>query len=135
MTNLATYTAVQEEGFDVGVRIVKQLLKEHNFRRRKALKTKAGKQTKNRDDQFKKIGWLKESYHQNDNPVLSMDSKKKEPIGNLYREGSLYTQEVIKVFDHDFYHLTHHLLHCDHLYPLESRVQHVPRGTPFTRIP
>jgi hypothetical protein len=68
---------LQEEGFQVGVKVVKQLLKECNFRRRKALKTKAGKQTENRDDQFQKIYWLKESYHQNGNPVLSMDVKKK----------------------------------------------------------
>ena len=31
-----------------------------------------------------------------------MDTKKKELLGNFYRAGSVYTQEVIATFDHDF---------------------------------
>jgi hypothetical protein len=34
--------------------------------------------------------------------VLSIDTKKKELIGNFYREGHLLTQEPVEVFDHDF---------------------------------
>lgn len=33
---------------------------------------------------------------------MSMDVKKKELIGNFFRKGKLYTQEVIPVNDHDF---------------------------------
>jgi len=31
-----------------------------------------------------------------------MDTKKKEFLGNFYRQGRLYTQAVIKTYDHDF---------------------------------
>ena len=31
-----------------------------------------------------------------------MDTKKKEFLGNLYRDGRVYTTEAIKGFDHDF---------------------------------
>jgi hypothetical protein len=68
---------LEEQGFKVSVNIVKQLLNENKFGHRKASKTKAGKQCIGRDEQFKKIAWLKENYLQNGNPVISMDTKKK----------------------------------------------------------
>ncbi len=34
--------------------------------------------------------------------MLSIDTKKKELLGNFYRDGKLYVQEAIEVFDHDF---------------------------------
>jgi hypothetical protein len=35
-------------------------------------------------------------------PVLSIDTKKKELLGNFYRDGVIDTQETIQVNDHDF---------------------------------
>jgi len=35
-------------------------------------------------------------------PVLSIDTKKKELLGNFYRDGLIDTQETIQVNDHDF---------------------------------
>ena len=34
--------------------------------------------------------------------MVSVDTKKKELIGNLSRNGKIYTTETIEVFDHDF---------------------------------
>lgn len=34
--------------------------------------------------------------------MISVDTKKKELIGNLFREGKIYTTETVEVFDHDF---------------------------------
>jgi len=48
------------------------------------------------------IARLKEEYQKTGCPIISMDSKKKEDIGNFFRAGSLYTQKVICVYDHDF---------------------------------
>jgi hypothetical protein len=31
-----------------------------------------------------------------------VDTKKKELIGNLFREGRVYTTETVEVYDHDF---------------------------------
>ena len=42
------------------------------------------------------------SYEAAGNPVVSVDTKKKELIGNLSRDGKIYTNETIEVFDHDF---------------------------------
>jgi hypothetical protein len=65
-----------EQGFPVSVTAVDQLLEKHNFRSRQAFKSEAGKQNiPHRDEQFKNIERLKEEYHAQGNPVMSMDVK------------------------------------------------------------
>lgn len=79
-TNMAYREIVQklvEQGFEVSVRVVRNLLIKHNFHKRKALKTKAGRPSPQRDEQFKKIALLKAAYKESGNPILSMDTKKK----------------------------------------------------------
>ena len=94
-----------EKGVDVSVVIVKQLLKKHNFKKRKAQKTTSIGYSKQRNEQFERIFELKAEYMASDNPVVSIDSKKKELSGNLYRKGTCYTTGIIKVYDHDFPYL------------------------------
>lgn len=62
----------------VSVTVVDQLLENHNFRRRQAFKAEAGQQVEQRDEQFQNITALKEEYHAQGNPVMSMDVKKKK---------------------------------------------------------
>lgn len=66
-----------EEGFEVSVTVVDQLLEEQGYRRRQAFKTEAGKQVAQRDEQFQNISDLKVASHEQGNPVMSMDVKKK----------------------------------------------------------
>ena len=68
---------LEEEGFSVSVTIVDQLLERHNFRRRQAFKAESGQQVPQRDEQFQNIASLKQQYHEQGNPVMSMDVKKK----------------------------------------------------------
>ena len=68
---------LEEEGFKVSVTVVDQLLEKHSYRRRQAFKTEAGKDVEQRDEQFHKIAKLKQEYHEQGNPVMSMDVKKK----------------------------------------------------------
>ncbi len=68
---------LEGEGFKVSVTIVDQLLEKHNFHRRQAFKSVSGKEVPHRDKQFKKIEELKQEYHEQGNPVMSMDVKKK----------------------------------------------------------
>ena len=39
-------------------------------------------------------------------PVVSIDCKKKERLGNLYRAGKCYCTQAIRVYDHDYEHLS-----------------------------
>ncbi len=58
-----------------------------------------------RNRQFKKITKLKSKFDREGLPVISVDTKKKEKLGNLYREGTVYCQEAEIVFDHDYPYL------------------------------
>ena len=82
--------------------VIKKLLKKHGFKRRKAQKKETMKKVAGRNDQFKRIAELKALYQTVGNPIMSMDTKKKEYLGNFYRDGKLYTTEAVSVNDHDF---------------------------------
>ena len=45
---------------------------------------------------------MKEEYRARGLPILSIDTKKKEVIGQFYRAGKSYCAESIEVYDHDF---------------------------------
>ena len=110
--------------------VIRQLLRKHNFRRRKAQKPKTAKQVKNRDQQFKNISKVKAKYMADTaNPVISMDTKKKENIGNFYRDGRLYTQEVIKANDHDFNSLAEGIVIPHGIYDLKQNIGYINIGT------
>jgi hypothetical protein len=94
---------ITELGTPVSRHVVSQLLRKHGYRRRKALKKKTmGPRNPNRNAQFENIARLKKEYLQAGLPVVSMDTKKKELLGNFYRDGKIDTQATIETNDHDF---------------------------------
>lgn len=66
----------QHEGIRVSVTVVDQLLKKHQFRKRKAVKTLSTGESEQRNEQFETIATLKQTYQAAGNPVMSMDTKK-----------------------------------------------------------
>ncbi len=82
--------------------IVSKVLYEQGFRRRKPQKKRTMGQNKDRDAQFRNLKRLKQEYLDAGKPVLSMDTKKKETLGNFYREGVTDAIEPTIVNDHDF---------------------------------
>ena len=91
-----------DRGTPVCADTVRALLDELGFVRRKAQKRLAMGATPFRNEQFEKIARLKAKYLDSDNPIISMDTKKKEHLGNFYRDGRLYATDVIETLDHDF---------------------------------
>ncbi len=71
------------------------------FRYRKLSKNLATGHYENRDQQFKIIFTLV-AMMSIQTPIISIDRKKKECLGNLYRQGNCYTQQPVKVYDHDY---------------------------------
>ena len=61
-----------------------------------------GPRNPNRNAQFENIARFKKRYLKAGLPVISMDTKKKELLGNFYRDGKIDTQETIETNDHDF---------------------------------
>ena len=82
--------------------IVRRILGDLNFGLRKIAKVLPGKESPDRNQQLLRIAELKEEFLAAGTPVISMDTKKKEFLGGLYRAGRVYTQQAIKAFDHDF---------------------------------
>ena len=68
---------MKKKEINISVTVVKKLLKKHGFTKRKAIKSMAIGSSENRNEQFEKIVQLKEQYFADGNPVISMDSKKK----------------------------------------------------------
>jgi hypothetical protein len=67
-----------KKGFNVSRNIVRKLLKKNGYVKRKPLKNKAGGGHVDRNAQFERIAELKEKHHADGNPVISVDTKKKE---------------------------------------------------------
>jgi DDE family transposase len=90
-------------GTPVSRHVVSQLLRKHRYRRRKALKKKTmGPRHPDRNAQFETIARLKKTYLKAGLPVISIDTKRKELLGDFYRDGTIDTQGTIETNDHDF---------------------------------
>lgn len=82
--------------------VVRKLLKKHGLGQRKAGKKKSMGAHPDRNAQFDNIARLKAAYLARGEPVISIDTKKKELIGNFARDGQTHTQAQVQTFDHDF---------------------------------
>jgi hypothetical protein len=119
-----------ERGTPAGTRVVKQLLKKHGYVKRKARKkVEMGPRHPDRNAQFENIARLKQEYLDAGQPVLSIDTKKKELLGSFYRDGKLYTQQAIEVFGHDFPSAASGVVFPHGLYDLGRNCAHINLGT------
>ena len=91
-----------EKGYSISRFIVQQLTDLAGLTKRQMKKTKTAKEVENRDEQFQRIAQLKEEYQARGLPMLSVDTKKKEFLGQFYRDGKSYCEEAVEVCDHDF---------------------------------
>ena len=58
---------------------------------------------KNRDRQFGYISELRDEFAKEGNPIISVDAKKKELIGNFKNSVCSWEHEAVFVKDHDFH--------------------------------
>jgi hypothetical protein len=91
-----------ERDLYVSVDTVRQLLRDHGYHRRQMLKYLDMDQHPDRDAQFVNIARIKEEYLSSGNPIVSIDTKKKELLGTFYRDGKVYTRQALLAYDHDF---------------------------------
>jgi len=131
-TNLTPNQIAEElsrEEHSVSAYTVKQLLKKNKFKKRKARKSQSLGTCLFRDEQFKNIASLKKDFFAAGLPVISIDTKKKELLGNLYREGRLYTKDILQVYDHDFPYLADGVVIPYTIYDLRHNRAYVYLGT------
>jgi hypothetical protein len=85
--------------------LVKRRLRYLGYGYRKMRKSVATGTYKDRDKQFRAIFALL-TLASLGCPVVSIDCKKKERLGRLYRDGKCYCSGPMRVYDHDYAHLS-----------------------------
>lgn len=120
---------MESAGIKVSKKFISKLLKKHGYVKRKILKKKKIKDTPYRNDQFENISSLKKGYVSTKNPVISIDGKKKEKLGELFREGKVYSKEEIQSFDHDYPYLSEGTVNMYSIYDIEKNEGFVAIGS------
>jgi hypothetical protein len=94
---------LQAQGFAIGVDALRRILfDELGLSRRQAFKDEAACRFQHRDEQFQYIATLRTRYQRRDWPIVSIDTKKKEILGNFFHPGRALTDGHVRVQDHDF---------------------------------
>jgi Rhodopirellula transposase DDE domain len=88
---------LKEQGHQAGIGTVARLLRKMGYSLRVNKKKQAGAQHPDRDQQFRYIAVLKAQFLGEGLPVISIDTKKKELIGNYRREGESWRRKPIEV--------------------------------------
>jgi hypothetical protein len=130
-TNLSRPEIAEElfrRGFRVSVRVVGQLLQRHRLGRRKACKTLPLGHHVDRNRQFQIIARHRAVFAESPDPIVSMDTKHKEFLGLLFRQGRLYTQKAKKVLDHDFPSAALGVIYPHGFYDVKRNLGHLNLG-------
>jgi len=117
----------RQHGIKISNGLVKRLLNELGYGYRKQSKQLATGSSPQRNEQFKVICSLI-LIMSVESPVLSIDCKKKERLGNLYRNGKCFCTKAVKVFDHDYEHLSQGKVIPHGIYDLQANKGYISIG-------
>ncbi len=98
---------LKREGYDISYRTVRVLLREMDYSLKSNRKMNEGKSHADRDLQFEHINTRAAEFMNENQPVISVDTKKKELIGNFKNDGREWKHpgEVDEVNVYDFMQL------------------------------
>ena len=116
-------------GFHASAYLVEQLLDECKLGQRQAFKYLTMRQHQHRGQQFDILNAYRQSFLDSPNPIISIDTKKKEVLGLFYRKGRLFTAEGREVFDHDFLSFAKGTVIPHGIYDLKRNRGYVNLGT------
>lgn len=80
--------------------VVARLCRQRNLRKRQQVKSVTKAPSRNRDEQFDIIKKLRKQFCRTKDAILSIDSKQKELLGDVYRPGDVLADGPIEVLDH-----------------------------------
>ena len=131
-TNL-TLRQIQEKlkayCISVSLPVIKKMLKTCGFVKRKMRKCKTMKDVANRNEQFERIAKIKKQFIRRKLPVLSIDTKKKELIGDFFREGKAFCKKALGVSDHDFNSFAEGIAVPHGIYDVSKNICYLSIGT------
>ena len=95
---------LRKQGYSVGASSVRSMLRELDYSLQGNRKTREGVQHPDRDGQFRHIADRVQARRHRGEPAISVDTKKKEVLGNLKNPGKTYRPkgDPRKVKTHDF---------------------------------
>lgn len=95
---------LRQQGFQISCNTVGQLLRAQGYSLQANRKTMEGKQHPDRDAQFQHINRRVRAFQRTGQPVISVDTKKKETLGTMKNPGRTYRRQgdPQKVKTHDF---------------------------------
>jgi len=108
--------------------MVKRLLKELGYGFRKQSKQVSTGNYALRNEQFKIICSLVLAMSVN-SPVLSIDCKKKERLGNFYRNGKCFCTKSVRVYDHDYDYLSEGKVIPHGIYDIQANKGYISIGS------
>jgi len=91
---------VQDHG--VSKPVISRLLKQNGYSLKANAKEQASRQHPDRDKQFEHIQAQRAEHQAERQPVISVDTKKKELVGNFKNPGQIWCQQPERVNVHDF---------------------------------
>lgn len=94
--------ALRKAGIHVSRNTVARLLKQMNYRLRVNYKKRSTASPRNRNKQFRYINKQRNAFVRSGDPVISLDSKKKELVGNFKNNGEVWADKPRETLDHDF---------------------------------
>jgi hypothetical protein len=129
LTRIEIVEQMRDCGSFVSVHIVDQLLDRHGYHERKALRMQPMSGHPDRNSQFEVITRLKSEFLDSADPILSIDLKSRELLGNFFRAGNLFTRKTIRVFDHDFAEFAQGVVLPHGIYDLKQNRGYIHLGT------
>jgi hypothetical protein len=93
---------LEQTAHSVSLPVISRLLKQRDYRLRASQKRYEGKSPEQRDQQFVYLQQQRQAYQEAGQPVLSLDTKKKELVGNFKNAGRIWCQQAEVVNVHDF---------------------------------
>lgn len=95
--------AAKERGYNISHKLAGVILKDLGYSLQSNRKTDEGKSHEDRDAQFQYINKLASGFLETGNPVISVDCKKKEPVGNFKNAGQEWSPKgsptPVRVYD------------------------------------
>ena len=120
---------LREQGHQVGHCTVHRLLKKLGFSLRANQKRRGGSRCPGRDEQFRYISSQRRTFSEAGLPVLSVDTKQKELIGEFRNRGKAWCRQAAAVNEHDFTSTAECRAVPFGIYDVQRNVGHVTVGT------
>jgi hypothetical protein len=95
---------LQQQGQRLSKPVISRLLRAHHYSLHANVKQTTGSDHPDRDTQFRYIQTQRAAHQEAGQPVISVDTKKKELVGNFKNSGQVWGQSPQIVDAHDFPH-------------------------------